>query len=499
MKIFNFFLRTTAVFCLLAGISVHTLFAMEDELTLADVLQSKMVIQQAKPFKLWGTGVTGNKVAVKADWSAAVVAVVKKDGTWEASIDVPSAKAGDFGKHTIDITSGKQKMFLNDLLIGDLWLCSGQSNMTMYMKPFKPWHNGVVNYKEEIAAANFPGIRLFTVQKDSSSTPGKKIVGIWQECNPASVETFSAVSYYFGRELFKNVNIPIGLIVSGYGGAAAQAFTSRETLAADAVLKKEYLDPFDKGEKKGVTGQPTLIYNAMIYPLLHLSIKGIIWYQGESNAGKRGLYPILSGAMINNWRSLFTQGDLPFYFVQMPAYNWKKHDRYEYGYALFREEQQRLLSIKNTGMAVAIDVGDTTIIHPSRKREIGERLGKIALHDTYRKKLVFEGPKFEAMAVDKDKVTISYLRESLGSGLTLNSGSEPLHFFLAGADQKFYPAKAEIKGNQIVLHCSKVMQPVAVRYAFTNYPFTNLQNKEGLPAYPFRTDDWKDAKMLPLE
>lgn len=410
---------------------------------------------------------------------------------------MPTVKKGDFSKHTLTIIHAKDTVLLNNIQIGEVWICSGQSNMSMYMEPFKPWHNGAENYQTEIAAADYPNIRFLTIEKDTASTPQENIKGEWEICKPSSVAKVSVVTYYFARELYRKLNIPVGCVVSAYGGAAAQAFIAREVLAADAELNKLYLEPYDKApDAKGVTGRPTLIYNAMIYPLHNLSISGFIWYQGESNAGIRGRYPKLCTAMFTGWRKDFNQGNLPFYFVQMPPYNWKKHNPLENGYAFFREEQESILAAPNTGMVCTMDVGDTTIVHPSRKRQVGERLGWLALQKTYGlKEVVYDGPKYASMKVVGDSVFVSYQKESLANGLILQEGNEPLHFFVSGNDQVFYPAKAAIVGNEIHLKSNSVNKPVAVRYAFTNYPFTNLANSLGIPAYPFRTDKWDKAKV----
>ena len=476
--------------------------AQDNNLVISNVLQSNMIVQQGKALKVWGNATPDAKVTVIADFAKPVITTTGKDGKWIANVIVPEAKAGDFKQHEIKITSGANIVTLTNILIGDVWIASGQSNMSMYMKKFEPWHHGVIDYENEIAKANYPNIRFLTLEKDTSYAPRQMIQGDWQAVSPATAATLSAVSYYFGRDLYNNLNIPIGLVISAYGGAAAQAFTSREVLANNELLKKTYLDPYDAApDAKGVTGRPTLIYNAMIAPLAQLSVKGFIWYQGESNAGIKGLYPTLNTEMVKGWCKDFNQGNLPFYFVQMPYYNWKKHDPYEYGYALFREEQEALLTmIPNSGMAVAIELGDTTIVHPSKKKEIGERLSKIALVQTYGKKLpAYEGPVYEGMKVEGDRVVINYKKESLGSGLVTADDNAPVTFFISGSDKKFYPAAAAIQNNAIVLHCAKVKKPVAIRYAFTNYPITNLKNKEGYPARPFRTDDWDKAKMLPLD
>ncbi len=471
-----------------------------DKLSIASVLQSNMVIQQGKLFKVWGKAMNGSKITIAADWDKQKYKTTAVNGEWMVQIKMPTINKGDFTAHTMTINSGDEKIELKNLLIGEVWIASGQSNMSMYMKPFLPYHYGAENYQQEIAAADYPSIRLLTVEKSNALTPQDSFKGEWKLCNPENVATFSVISYYFARELFKDLNVPVGVVVSAYGGAAAQAFTAREVLTADKELNELYVEPYlASPEAKGVTARPSLIYNAMIYPLKNLSISGFIWYQGESNAGIHGRYPKLCTAMFNGWRKDFNQGDLPFYYPQVTPYNWKKHNPLEYGYAIFREEQESILALKNTGMICTMDVGDSTIVHPSRKRQIGERLGWLALNKTYgMKNMQYEGPRYKEIKVVGDSVFVSYKKETLSNGLILQEGTAPLHFWIAGKDKIFYPATAVIVGNEVHLYSKQVKDPVAVRYAFTNYPFTNLANRKGIPAFPFRTDNW-DKVTLRME
>jgi sialate O-acetylesterase len=239
-----------------------------------------------------------------------------------------------------------------------------------------------------------------------------------------------------------------------------------------------------------------LIYNAIINPFMPFSIKGILWYQGESNAGDIQGYDYLNAALIKSWRSSFRQGELPFYFVQMTPYAWKKNNPTENGYAKFREAQSRVLSVAGTGMVCTMDVGDPDDIHPTNKKPVGERLAFLALKNTYQKKVVSSGPLFKSWEISKGKLIVEFEKSSLGSGLTTADGKSPQHFMLAGADSVFYPATAIIENNKIVLKASAVKDPVAIRYAYTNAVITNLQNKEGWPAFPFRTDRWMKETII---
>ena len=465
----------------------------------ANILQSNMVIQQNKPFRIWGNAPANEVIRIQADWMKKDKTVrADAEGKWLTSVGVPKAIRGNFDPHTITITCANDMVRLRNILIGDVWICSGQSNLTYQMDTTKGGKDGVLNFEKEIAEADYPAIRLFTVGWAWEKKPQEDCKGKWEVCSPETVRRFSAVGYYFGRKLFQQLQIPIGLVDNGMPAAGCQAFTRREILASDPEIKKKYLDPYEaKPEKKGesilaILQRPSLIYNGMIYPVRHLSIRGFIWYQGESNRSDGMMYARLCKAMLKGWRHDFDQGKLPFYFVQLPPYNWGKHDSTAYEYALLREAQASMLKIKNTGMAVTLDVGDPDNLHPHNKKPVGIRLANIALHKTYGfTHILYRGPVFKKMKIEKDTVKISFDRATIGNGLSTNNGQPPEYFFVAGADKIFHEAKARIADDQVWLYSPEVHQPIAVRYAFTNYPLTNFENKEGLPAQPFRTDHWK--------
>lgn len=465
------------------------------EFRLVDQLQSNMVIQQGKPFKLWGRGVAGESVTVTANFTAnSAVTTIAADNTWSAMINVPNAIPNDFTKHQITISNGQKTIILNNLLIGDVWFCSGQSNMAMTMFPNKPWHNGVTNYEAEIAAANFPNIRLWQTQAIYSKTPVSEATGTWTECSPSTVAQFSAVAYYFGQNLHQELNIPIGLVLSARGATPCQAYIERSYMETDEIYKTKYLDPYDalfveKGDTAGLNN-PTLMYNTLINPFINLSIKGYIWYQGENNAGDRSAYTRLNDLMIKCWRDKFAQGDLPFYLVQMTPHTWGGTNLLNEGYAYFREAQEKILETTNTGMAVTMDVGEFNQIHPSNKKPVGQRLAAWALAKTYQKAVQYKGPWYKNMEIVNDTIIINYNPESLGGGMITSNDSMPRHFFVCASDKKFYPAYAAIAGNKVKLFSPNVISPIAARYAFNTYAITNLQNIDGFPAAPFRTDNW---------
>ena len=471
---------------------------------LANVLQSNMVVQQGKPLRLWGTAKPGDVIKINADWTDNVItAKTDETGNWIGQIKVPKAKPGDFKPHTVVIIDGNDNIKLSNLLIGDVWFCVGQSNMDMPVTAVPILtYRGVLNYQDEIAAANFPAIRIYKANADFKINPVAETKGEWKICSPQTIGDFSGVAYFFGRQLFLKLNIPIGLVEATAAGASTQAFTKKEVLESDTLLKKAYLDPFvdmlksqpavdSMGFFTKVT-KPTLLYNALIHPMLNLSIKGVAYYQGESNvADKRETYIPLFTAMVADWRKDFKQGDFPFYYVQIAPF-LEGDDSTKYGTALFRETQQDLLKIKNTGMAVTMDVGETRFVHPRDKRSVGERLAFIALNKTYGLKDVdYQGPQFTKFTVNGNVVTLFFKPGGIRSGLATKDGKAPQHFYVAGDDHIFYPADAKIVGDNVVLGSEHVDKPVAVRYAFTDGPVTNFENKDGLPALPFRTDDWK--------
>lgn len=463
-------------------------------------LQSNMVVQQNKPLVLWGDAMPGSILEVQADWSGGwKIDTADLNGHWEISIPVPAAIPGKAISNAIRIKSKETELVLMNILIGDVWFCSGQSNMDMQLKPFLPWLLGTMHYQQEIANAFYPEIRLFDLETNFSATPMRYGKGQWTICSPQTVPDFSAVAYFFARDLYLQKRIPIGLVVSSIGASTAEAWTSRDSLQADKNLHTKYLYPYDTSfRSKEVldatvtfdkVARPTLLYNAMIYPLRHVSISGFLWYQGESNRKDGAIYTRLLSTMIGNWRALFKQGILPFYYVQVAPYNWQENNPLAFEYAELREAQAAVrATTPATEMVVTMDIADPNDIHPRNKQEVGFRLAQIALAKNYGMTgLVHKGPEFESVSTQKDTLVVSFRKESIGSGLGTNDGQPPRHFFVAGKNKEFFPAEAMIRNNQLLLVSKEVKNPVAVRYAFTNYPVTNFQNIDGFPAVPFRS------------
>lgn len=458
----------------------------------ARVLGSNMVVQRSKPFTVWGTDISGNTITVNASWNAGTFTTVSDSaGNW--SVTIPAA-AANTNPQTIEVKeNGVTKTTLTNILIGDVWLCSGQSNMDMPVDSTGPWpfYEGVTNYQQEIADANYPMLRLIKIRTDFKNKPVNDLsfIASWSVCSPETVKQYSAVAYFFGRKLMLDLNVPIGLVVSSVGGTACEAWTQKETIQADPVLNAYY-------NGRNFSSQ---LFNGMIYPLKNLSLKGFTWYQGETNRHDSPAvnYTNLNTAMIGNWRNAFNQGNLPFYYVQMTPYdenflNGSKPS--DYDYAIFREAQQNVrTSAVNTGMAITMDVGDEVRIHPKNKKPVGERLALLALNKDYGLPVQSSGPVYASFTQQFYKARIRFV-PGTADGLSTSDGA-PVnqYFFAAGTDHIFRKCKAIIHDKTIIITAPAATPlPIqAIRYAFTNYPITNLQNNAGLPAEPFRTDDWQ--------
>ena len=481
-----------------------TMLAQEvKKLQVNSILQSNMVIQQNKPFKVWGYAPAGETVTITADWVRTPVKVVADDKSrFEGIIEVPAVKKGDFSRHQLSVTAANELVNLGNLLIGEVWICSGQSNMQFGMKE-------TIDSSVEVPAAGYPNIRLFNSALNFSNDPVDSIRGSWQECSPKTVLSFSAVAYHFGRELYNTLQLPVGIIFTGIGASAAQAYVPKDVLATDPLLDSAYLQPYlnSPRSKEKITGgfsfekvtRPFLLYNAVIHPFINLSIKGFTWYQGESNRMERESYTKLTQAMIESWRQNFGQGNLPFYYVQVAPFWYDKPDSTLADYAFFREAQEKISLLANTQMVLTMDVGEARNLHPKNKKPVGVRLAKTALNREYGMlDVAYQGPHFDYVAFNRKEAVIHFEAQTVKSGLSTGDGSSPRFFTMAGADKVFYPASAVVSGNTIVVASSKVKNPVAVRYAFTNTAVTNLQNKDGFPAVPFRTDDWDEVKLTPV-
>ena len=457
-------------------LSVVTLFICNigfAKLWLPTLLSDNMVLQQESDVKIWGwTTDTAETITVYGSWNNEKVEVKAYQGSW--SVQLPTPSYG--GPFTLTI-EGHEKIVLKNVLIGEVWVCSGQSNMEWTPEM------GLVNAEEEIAGASHENIRFFTVPKHTATTPQDNTSGNWSVCSPETMKNFSSVAYFFGRKLNEDLEIPIGLINTSWGGTPVEAWIDEKLIKADKELNEaaEKLEPV-----AWWPNEPGLAYNAMIYPLLNFEIAGCIWYQGESNRQNNPSYYRSFPLMIEAWRKDW-DNEFPFYFVQIAPY---KYDDPRASDAAFVRDAQlnTLKTVAKTGMAVTNDIGNLENIHPTNKQDVGRRLALWALAKTYDKKdVVYSGPIYSKMETKKNKITLHF--DHADGGLEKN-GKMLSEFTIAGDDQIFYPAKAKIKGSTVMVSASEVKNPVAVRFAFTNGSLPNLFNKEGLPASAFRTDNW---------
>jgi len=473
------------------------------DVRLPGLFSDDMVLQEGARVAVWGWADEGEKVTVT--FRGQKVTATAKDGKW--MVELKKLKPG--GPDVLTI-AGKNSIELKNVLVGEVWLCGGQSNMEFALK-------NSFESQADIDAATNSQIRYFHVPKCRSDEPTNDVPSAWTECTPQNVPSWTAVGYYFARDLQAARKVPVGLIASYWGGTPAEAWMNHEALAANPRYQREILDPDPAREQKyqaalaafekakadakakgapftnkppGQPWKPAELYNGMIAPLIPYTIKGVTWYQGESNAGHAEQYRTLFPDLIRDWRNEWRENDFPFLFVQLAPFQAIKDLPSESGWAELREEQ--LLTTKvlpKTGMAVITDVGNPTNIHPTKKQPVGARLALAARAIAYGEKIVYSGPIYKSMKVDGNKATLSF--DFTGSGLEARDGALK-GFAICGDDHKFVWANAEIDGSgkRVVVSAPEVAHPVAVRYGWADCPVVNLWNKDGLPASPFRTDDF---------
>jgi sialate O-acetylesterase len=484
------------------------------ELKLASPFTAHMVLQREMKVPVWGTAEVNEKVTVEfAGQKKSVTAGT--DGKWR--VDLDSLAVSEEGR-TLTVSGSRtaQPVKLDDVLVGEVWLASGQSNMEFTMSKKIKSFAGVTNEEQEIAAANYPTIRMFTGAGTKTYSPQSSVAGEWQVCRPETAPAFSAVGYFFARDLQKEIKVPVGIVTLAFGASTAEAWIRRETLAADPQLKP-FLDRFDAAVEAFRTNPPpaaapddasatnaapgarrrgnrsrdpvqdqhnaTVLFNGMIAPVAPFAMRGAIWYQGESivgGAAGRALYPRVQETLIRDWRALWGEGDFPFYIVQLAGQEAESNSPW------VREAQATVLALPHTGMAVTTDIGEAKNVHPRNKQDVGDRLARIALAGTYGRKLESSGPMYESMRVEGDTIRVRF--SHLGGGLVARGGT--LRWFvIAGADMKFVAANARIDGDTVIVSNPNVTAPVAVRYAWVNFPDgCNLYNAAGLPAPQFRSD-----------
>ena len=463
-------------------------------LKLAGMFANDMVLQQQTDAAIWGTGKPGDTVSVNPSWTEDVsTATADDDGRWKTTIRTPAAG----GPFNITIRSGAESIELGNVLSGEVWICSGQSNMQWKMRGF-----GVKHFKEDVDKANHPNIRFCNVPQILSLKPQDDVRTSWSVCTPKTALEFSATAYFFGDMLREELDVPIGLISTSWGGSPVESWISQDALAEFNRFDQRYADYPDLIEKHGPLhrrgrdtpkpikySMPSVLYNNMIHPLAPFAFRGVIWYQGESNVDQPALYGKLFPKLIESWRQEWGQGDFPFYYVQIAPYHYRNKKRPA---ALLRESQLKTLEVANTGMVVTMDIGNPNNIHPKQKKPVGQRLARLALAKDYgRDDLVFSGPQYVSHEVtETNKIRLRF--QHLGGGLASRNEKPLSHFQIAGEDQIFYPAQAVIDGDTVVVHSEAVRSPVAVRYAWGNSDQPNLMNQAGLPASSFRTDTWEE-------
>lgn len=459
-------------------------FSIHAEIKLPAIFANNMLLQQSTQVNIWGKADANKTVSIQASWAKnPVKTVADKDGKWKTSFKTPKA---DGKTYSLTISDGKT-LTLNNLILGELWLCSGQSNMEMPMKGFK--NQPVDGSNMDILKSTNPDIRLFTVKRNSTIEAQHDVTGKWEAATPETVRDFSATGYYFGRLLQETLHVPVGLILSSWGGSCIEAWMTEDMLRAFPSIKI----PKKEADIKEKNRTPTTLYQAMIHPIVGLTIKGIIWYQGESNYDRADSYADMFKTMVADWRKNWGQKDtIPFYYCQIAPFDYSiftKKGETPINSAYLREAQMKAESmIPKSGMAVLLDVGLEKGIHPRKKQIAGERLALLALTKTYGVKGVeSESPVYKSIEIQNDTVIVSFDRAPMWISAT---DFESKLFTVAGEDKVFHPAKTWIVRSKMYVKSEDVKKPVAVRYAFENYVEGDLYGSDGMPVSSFRSDNY---------
>lgn len=459
------------------------------KVTLPKMFSDNMVIQRETTARLWGTAKPDATVKVSLSWTTQRYTTRSDaDGRWQLTVDTPEAG----GPHTMTFDDG-EKTVISNVLVGELWLCSGQSNMEMQMKGFKA--QPVEGAYDDILSSRDDGLRLFTVKRNSKLAPVDTVYGQWQEAQPATVRDFSATAYYFGRALRRVLDVPVGLIVTAWGGSACEAWMTADWLRAfpDAKI------PQSQDDIKSKNRTPTLLYNGMLHPLIGMAMRGVLWYQGEDNVNRYTTYADMLSALIRGWRTEWGIGDFPFYYCQIAPFDYQTLSKDYRNSALLREQQARVeLNVPNTAMAVLMDAGLEYGIHPRKKRQAGERLAFLALKNTYGVGGMPEFARYKEVTFSGDTAVISFDKSK--EWVYFDRGTTSDNFEAAAADSIFRPAKAWVSNNKVYVtwpdptdqdSLQQRVPIIAVRYAFRDYADGDLFC-DGLPVSSFRTDDWEE-------
>nr|WP_294895279.1 sialate O-acetylesterase [uncultured Pedobacter sp.] len=477
-------IKNLKAFALLSILLLFISLSGFSQVKMASIFTDNMVLQQEAKVAIWGWSNTNEQVVISTSWDKQnYTAKPDKNGRFKIYVSTP--KAG--GPYRINISNGKN-LTLNNVLIGEVWILGGQSNMEMPMKGFRSMP--VLGSNDAILHSTNPNLRLYVVPRAREFEPQENSKpSSWKQAEPESVSNFSATGYFFGRLLQEMLKVPVGLINVNYGGSNAEAWMSRKDLEEFAGIELPKKENASKVDNRTATA----LYNGMLHPVIGYGIKGVVFYQGESNYDRPDQYEKLFPALVKEWRTEWQQGDFPFYYVQIAPYNYAQLPPYRSGgkfnSAYLRDAQRKALAkIPNSGMVSLMDIGEENSIHPMHKKEVGERLALMALAKTYGKQgFGYESPIYDTLLVNGNIATIKF--KNVKNGFT-TFGKDLVNFEIAGKDQWFYPAQAEINGNEIVVSSPKVKEPVAVRYAFKDFVVGELFNTEGFPVSSFRTDDF---------
>ena len=496
-------MRSLAIIAISVFASSAVVQVTQAEVKLPNVFSDHMVLQQGQENKIWGTATAGEKISL-AIADKKVEATTDDKGNWAAKLPSMMASGGPL-KLSV---KGSNLVEINDILVGEVWICSGQSNMQ--------WSVSAANDPDlERLSSNYPNIRMINFPQVGSQEPiwshdDRK----WKVSGPTTVDQFSAVGYFFARQIHQTTGLPIGMINNAWGGSAAEAWVNRDLMKSDTrfagllmrwegtearfatLAAKQDRDDAENKEMNGLQGQmrgnarPGNIYNGVLKSHIGYGVKGAIWYQGESNAGRAYQYRDLFPFMIENWRKEWGQGDFPFYWVQLADFQAERTEPGDSDWSELREAQTMTMDkLPNSGQAVIVDIGEGKDIHPKNKVDVGRRLARWALAKQYGQPIDYQSPRYESMEKGDKEITVKIA--SVGKGWRPFDVNEPRGFTIAGEDKKFYNAKAEIlKDNRISVSSPEVPNPVSVRYAWAQNPVCNMFSQNGLPLTPFRTDDW---------
>lgn len=468
------------------GLTLLVTFPSEAKVTLPAIVSSDMVLQRNTTVVIWGWADSKEKISLEASWLQDPLKIkADNEGNWKVEVETTGSKE----PQEIKISGEDSEITLENILFGEVWICSGQSNMQQSLNGY----TGQPTFRAlpTIARAENPNLRLFSVHRVGAKTPEKDLIEYtgWQAASPENVRDFSAVAYFFGKQLQEILDVPVGMIHTSWGGSRVEAWISKEVMNN---FQEVNLDDVDITRR---TNQiPTVLYNSMIHPLIPYTIKGALWYQGESNRLEPDKYKELLPAMVKDWRTRWEIGDFPFYYVQIAPYLYGNNEAFDSvdNSAFIREAQLQCVDLMpNSGIAITMDIGEKYCIHPAKKKEVADRLLYNALNQTYGfSALDYASPVYESLETRNDSIILSF--KNAENGLYTYEGLE--EFEIAGEDKVFYPAEAKIfRGRFVLVKSEQVPEPVAVRYAWRNWVMGTLYDTNLLPASSFRTDEWDDA------